>query len=321
MEPLAFVPVLQKRVWGGTLLRDEYHRALPDEDLYGESWEVSDRPEGKSIMRNGPWKGWPLDRLLEPDTAEAWLGKAFANATRFPLLIKLLDARQTLSLQVHPPMPAAAALHGEPKTEMWYFLKCSRDASIYAGLQHQVSATEFRQAIEDQKLKPLLHEIKVSPRDAIFIPSGRLHAIKAGSVLLEIQENSNTTYRVYDWGRTGMDGKPRELHVEEALDSIDFHDVQPQLSPEARDEDGRRLLAKCDAFTTWEYLLDKPLDATIKDERFEILACVEGRLELRWTGGQETLAGGDIRLIPAGLGDYSLLPEDGFAVALRVFPG
>lgn len=320
MEPLSFSPYLQKRVWGGTLLRDLYHRELPGDAQYGESWEISDRPEGRSVLRNGPWKGLPLDRLVQPDIVESWLGTGFKGASQFPILVKLLDARETLSLQVHPPLEAAEALGGEPKTEMWYFLHCTPEASIYAGLKAPVSPEAFRQAIESGTLGPLLHEIPVRPGDAIFIPSGRLHAIKAGSVLLEIQENSNTTYRVYDWGRADSDGRPRQLHVDQAIASIDFEDVTPALVPPDRDPQRRRLLARCNAFKAWEYELRGPLQAETREDRFEILCCTQGRLQLTWTSGQESLEPGAIRLLPANLGAFSLCPDNGSAVAVRVFP-
>ena len=158
-------------------------------------------------------------------------GEAMAghSSTRFPILVKLLDASDTLSVQVHPPAHMSAKLGGEPKTEVWYFLDCTKDATIYAGLKNGVTHEAFQRLLETGEVASALHEIPVRTGESIFIPSGRIHAIGAGNLIIEIQQNSDTTYRVFDWNRTGLDGKPRSLHIAESMASINFEDFEPRV--------------------------------------------------------------------------------------------
>src|SRR5687768_4539191 len=167
------------------------------------------------------------------------MGKAAALNDRFPLLIKILDAEEKLSLQVHPPASKAAAMGGEPKTEMWYIAQARNDAELYVGLRKNVSRAEFEFGIRDGTVAKCFHRVHVNKGDAMFLPSGRVHAIGAGLVIFEIQQNSDTTYRVHDWDRLGLDGKPRELHIAESLASIDFSDVEPALAAGETATDGQ----------------------------------------------------------------------------------
>jgi mannose-6-phosphate isomerase len=228
LYPLTFHPIFKERVWGGRKLEQLYHKPLPPGTTIGESWEISDRPGDVSVIANGPLAGKDLHWLMENHEREL-LGDARSLNGRFPLLIKILDAEEKLSLQVHPPADRAADLGGEPKTEMWYIADAAPGAKLYVGLKIGVTRSEFEQKIKTGEVADCFHHIPVHKEDAMFLPSGRVHAIGGGLVIFEIQQNSDTTYRVFDWNRLGLDGKPRELHVEKSLASIDFNDIEPEL--------------------------------------------------------------------------------------------
>ncbi|MBI3414131.1 MAG: class I mannose-6-phosphate isomerase [Verrucomicrobia bacterium] len=228
LYPLTFHPLFKERVWGGRKLETLFHKPLPPGRPYGESWEISDRPGDVSIIANGSLAGRDLRWLMERYRDEL-LGEAAALDGKFPLLVKILDAQEKLSLQVHPPARLARGLGGEPKTEMWYFVAAEPDAEIFVGLKRGVTRAEFARKISDGTVAECFHRVAVRRGDAMFLPSGRVHAIGGGSVIFEIQQNSDTTYRVFDWNRAGLDGKPRELHVEQSLVAIDFSDFEPAL--------------------------------------------------------------------------------------------
>lgn len=229
LYPLTFQPIFKERVWGGREIERLYRKKLPPATPIGESWEISDRPGDASVIANGPLAGKDLRWLMENHRADL-LGKAKpANGDRFPLLCKILDARERLSLQVHPPADKAAELGGEPKTEMWFIADAAPGAELYVGLKRGVTRATFQKKIRDGSVAECFHHLPVKPGDAMFLPSGRVHAIGAGLVIFEIQQNSDTTYRVFDWNRLGLDGKPRQLHIAESLASIDFNDFEPGL--------------------------------------------------------------------------------------------
>jgi mannose-6-phosphate isomerase len=228
-SPLTFRPIYMERVWGGRRLADVLHRVLPADTPTGESWELVDREEAQSIVDSGPHAGQTLHELWMCHREEVF-GRNMPDAPRFPILAKLLDAREKLSVQVHPPPTVATELGGEPKTEMWHVLDADPGAEIYVGFSAGVSREKFEAAIESGTVADLLHRIPARAGDSIFIPSGRCHAIGAGCLMVEIQQNSDTTYRVFDWNRVGLDGNPRALHVGESLRSIDFGDYEPRLA-------------------------------------------------------------------------------------------
>ncbi len=223
---LRFEPLYQERVWGGRILETVFGRILPGERPVGESWEVVDRPEAQSVVVGGAWHGQTLRRVLAANAAEV-MGPSWPVGQPFPILIKWLDCRERLSLQVHPPAGIAAALGGEPKTENWYIAETVPGAKLMVGLKRGVTREQFERAIGAQTVEECVHRFGVAPGDSILVRSGQLHAIDAGNLILEIQQNSDTTYRVYDWGRVGLDGKPRPLHLEESLRSIDWQDFEP----------------------------------------------------------------------------------------------
>jgi mannose-6-phosphate isomerase len=227
MSFYTFTPLYQERIWGGSSFHTLFKRALPEGKKIGESWELVDRPEACSVVASGPDAGKTLHDLWTSPKKKEIFGAAAPDAERFPILIKLLDAVEKLSLQVHPPAAKAKELNGEPKTEMWYFLHTEENACIYAGLKKGVSREAFEKAAGSPQLADLFHVLKTRPSNVMFLPSGRVHAIGAGNVILEIQQNSDTTYRVYDWDRVDDKGKPRDLHVKESLASINFEDFEP----------------------------------------------------------------------------------------------
>jgi mannose-6-phosphate isomerase len=236
-----FRPVYKVRPWGGwAIARVGRGRRLPAGEKIGESWEIVDRPDDESVIAAGELKGKTLRWLLDKHGSRI-MGRNWPKGRRFPLLIKILDCAERLSLQVHPPVAVAHELDGEPKEEMWYLLDASPGAAVLAGLRKGTTRAEFEErlvAVETRpndstvrKLAALVPRIAVGKGDVMVIPSGRLHAIDAGCLILEIQQNSDTTYRVFDWGRVGLDGRPRALQVPESLRSIDFEDFEPAVVP------------------------------------------------------------------------------------------
>lgn len=285
------------RVWGGRELERVYGRTLPDAAPYGESWEIVDRENEQSVVRGGRFGGLTLHQLWT-DHREEMFGPNLPSSDRFPLLIKVLDAREDLSIQVHPPAGLARSLGGEPKTEMWYIAAADVGAKLYAGLKRGVTREAFENAIHNGSVAELVHALHPRSGDSIFIPSGRLHAIGAGFLIHEIQQNSDTTYRVFDWNRPGLDGKPRELHVEESLASIDFTDHEPSL-----DSPRGNVLAECEYFRVEKLVLGDGIQEPSDPGRFAIFSVADG----------EVSCGG----VDFGKGDFFLQPRGGDAVIAR----
>jgi len=290
-------------VWGGRKLEELYGKPLPPGRPIGESWEISDRPADVSEIANGPFAGKDLHWLVGHHRKEL-LGKATLQSGRFPLLIKILDAREMLSLQVHPPATKAAELGGEPKTELWYIAKADPGAELYVGLKRGVSRNEFEQKMKNGTVAQCFHRVPVKAGDAMFLPSGRVHAIGSGLVIFEIQQNSDTTYRVFDWNRLGLDGKPRPLHQHESLASIDFNDFEPNLIHTAFvRENGakKRALTANSFFEVDEWKLEPTGTHAVSSGTTEIIGCVEGTLQVRDQSGAWSLAPGEFCMIPASL--------------------
>ncbi len=289
--PLTFVPLFQERMWGGRAL-GSFGKDLPSEGDFGESWEVVDRPEAQSVVAAGPLAGTELHELWSGPGRERLFGTRARDAgPRFPLLVKLLDASKTLSVQVHPPPPVAEELDGEPKDEFWYVVRADPAAHLFAGLCDGVSEERFRAALEaGEDVSALLHRMDVAVGDTLFIPSGRVHALGAGCVVVEIQQNSDTTYRVYDFERTGADGKPRELHVPQSMASIDFADVEPTLG---RGTDG--VVTENPAFTVSRRTLRGAPEAVTAPGECALLYVITGEA----TCGGEGFAAGCFLLVSA----------------------
>jgi len=304
LYPLTFEPIFKERVWGGRSLEEIYRKPLPPGVPIGESWEITDRPEGVSVIANGPLAGKTLRWLMENHRDEL-LGASDSSSARFPLLIKILDAQDKLSVQVHPPSAAAAKLGGEPKTEMWYIARATPNAQLFVGLKRGVTRAEFERKIRDGTVAECIHAINVETGDAMFLPSGRIHAIGAGNLIFEIQQNSDTTYRVFDWNRLGLDGEPRELHVDEALASIDFNDFEPRPI---------RSLYSDNPVMKVRYLVDDPLfrvDAFqikrgqrfyLQSDSVHCIGMLKGRLKVAFEEEELFLGAGQFVLLPASLG-------------------
>ena len=221
-----FEPIYKERIWGGAKIKNFLQREIPLGNHVGESWEIVDREKDNSVIANSNFKGKTLAEMLESQGKNI-MGPQWETGSRFPLLVKWLDCSERLSLQVHPPSDIAETFSGEPKTENWYVAEASEDAGLFAGLKRGTSAESFRQALSEKKAESLCHRISSRKGDSLLVESGRVHAIDSGNLILEIQQNSDTTYRVYDWERLGLDGRPRTLHVEESMQCIDFKDYQP----------------------------------------------------------------------------------------------
>ncbi len=320
LYPLTFRPILKERIWGGRELERLYNKSLPTGERIGEAWEICDRPGDENIILNGPLAGKNLRWLMEHHTAEI-LGRARpAAAGRFPILCKILDARDKLSLQVHPPASKAAELKGEPKTEMWYIADAAPGAELFVGLKRGVSRSEFERKIRDGSVADCFHRVPVKAGDTMFLPSGRVHAIDAGLVIFEIQQNSDTTYRVFDFNRTGLDGKPREVHVAQSLASIDFNDFEPKLVSTPFTAVGalqKRILVNDPLFNVEAWQLPTEAKGQLQDLTLQIIAVTKGEVDIQSGSDALKLTAGQFSLIPASLKGTSILAKSA-ANLLRV---
>jgi mannose-6-phosphate isomerase len=290
-----------ERLWGSRNLERIFEKPLPAKVKIGESWEISDRPEANSEIANGPLAGRTLRWLMENQGKEL-LGDFYVKGQRFPLLIKILDASEKLSLQVHPPASKAREMGGEPKTEMWHIVHAQPGAELYVGLKQGCSREQFEAKLSKGEVADCFHRISVQAGDTMFLPSGRVHAIGAGLVLFEVQQNSDTTYRVFDWNRVDANGKQRELHVEASLACIDFNDFEPSVI---------RVPPK-----TSSVLVDDPLfrvklvqgtiSQTFNEPGCQIIAMIHGALTIELLEQSITLKPGDFCLVPADLAMFGL---------------
>ncbi len=296
---LKFDALFKQTVWGGRRLEALLNMTLPGDGPIGESWEVVDLPSDQSIVSGGEHEGKSLEYLLD-ERADELLGGARLLAGRFPLLFKFIDAQQTLSVQVHPDEEACARLGGgaRPKTEAWYILGAEPGAVLYVGLREGVDKKTFGEAVEAGTVEELLHRLPVYAGDFVFLPSGTVHAIGEGIVLAEVQQSSNTTYRVFDWNRVGLDGKPRQLHVQEALESIAFgtRGVPDHDTPSS----GRPGIA-CADFIMEIVELGDQTEEIFSGHGPLILMGIggDGEAVIRAGGERATISSGEARLVPA----------------------
>jgi mannose-6-phosphate isomerase len=305
-NPLVFEPVFLERIWGGRRLESEFGKKLPPQKPIGESWEIVDRPEAQSIVRKGPLRGKTLHELWTQDRDEIF--GDVPDAPRFPLLLKLLDAQDKLSLQVHPPEKFASRLGGEPKTEFWYVLRAEPGAKLYLGFRESITRDQLEKALHDGTAADYVHKIRVKSGDAAFVPAGRLHALGAGNLLIEVQQNSDTTYRVFDWNRADDGGKLRQLHLAQALQCIDLDDVRPRLlHPKGE------LLLRHDLFEIQKWNLDSPREIGPAGQ-FAIVCCLSGCLRCKDTD----LLPGEFFLSPAQSQDRQLHPRTEATSLLRI---
>lgn len=311
LYPLVFKPIFKERIWGGQEMASLFGKSLPNGVPIGESWEISDRPGDASVIANGPLAGKDLRWLMENHEVEL-LGSVSAVGGRFPLLVKILDARQVLSVQVHPPARVAERMGGEPKTELWYVVKSEDNARLFAGLRRGATRSQMIRKAGEGAIEDCLHSFPVQTGDALFLPSGRLHALGAGLVIFEIQQNSDTTYRVYDWNRVDAEGRPRELHLEKALDCIDFEDVEPRCVESRQEIRGTarlRSLAEDPLFEVAEIKAPAGFTDQIAVADYpRLVAVASGTVELLdpASGVNVTLQPGGMALLPASLEEIGL---------------
>ncbi len=289
---LRFQPLYQERVWGGRGFETALGRDLPGQAPIGEAWEIVDRPEAQSVIKGGALAGKTLREAIK-SRAAAILGPGWDPDRPFPILVKWLDCRERLSLQVHPPAAIAPSFKGEPKTETWFIADTQPGAGLIVGLKKGVTRAQFERGLADNTLEALVHRFPVAEGDSILVRSGQIHAIDGGNLILEIQQNSDTTYRVYDWGRVGLDGKPRQLHVEQSLASIKWDDFEP--AP-VRGAPTSGVIAECAEFRIRRVVLDA--GETVRfaaGEQARILSVVTGQLTGAGKGG---LARGENAVLP-----------------------
>ncbi len=303
-ELLRFRPLYQTRVWGGRVFEDALGRTLPGTGPIGESWEVVDRPEAQSIAEAGMFSGQSLRSILGRHAAEV-MGPDWPAEKPFPILVKWLDCRERLSLQVHPPAALAEELEAEPKTENWYIAETAPGAELIVGLKRGVTREQFERALANNTLESCIHHFSVAAGDSILVQSGQIHAIDAGNLILEIQQNSDTTYRVYDWGRVGLDGRPRQLHLEQSLRSIDWNDFEP--AP-VRAAPTSGVIAECAEFRIRRCVLGSGERVHLRaGEQPRLLSIASGTVRASSNGGGGTrtpfgqkLLRGDNVLVPYG---------------------
>jgi mannose-6-phosphate isomerase len=321
--PLRFKPILRRLIWGGRRLGTVLHKPIGNESDYAESWELSDYHNQVSVVLEGGPAGATLRDLVR-SRGEELLGKALGPRDQFPLLVKFIDAHQSLSIQVHPDDETGRRLANDNgKTEAWVILDTEPGSLIYAGLKEGVARDEFASAIHSGAVEHLLHSFEPSPGDCILIEAGTVHAIGAGVLLAEIQEMSDATFRIYDWGRTGPDGKPRQLHLAEAMESIDFErgPVGPIRPVAERIAGGgtRERLARSHYFAIERLTFVQP--ALVGDpERFTILMGLKGRSNIEHSGNIVPLEFGQTLLLPSAVGQCEIAPDGEASVLTCVVP-
>lgn len=306
MAVLKLSPAFKDYLWGGTRLRDDFAKKC-DFDKIAESWELSCHKDGPSIIENGTDKGLTLEEYIEKN-GKAVLGSDCDKFENFPILIKLIDAKDNLSVQVHPNNEYAMRVEGEyGKTEMWYIVDCDEGAELLYGFKDNISKEEFANRIADNTLLEVTNSVPVHKGDVFFIEAGTLHAIGKGILIAEIQQNSNTTYRIYDYGRVGKDGKPRELHVEKAKDVTNLCPAKayPETSVEQKDGYTSKLLSSCDYFTTYAIDVDSKAVLDADSTSFNSVLILEGEGKVV---GDDTVEfkKGDSIFVTAGTGKYAI---------------
>ena len=323
LYPLLFEPNLHSVVWGGNRLRP-YKGLEPSNEPIGESWEVSAVPTSTSIVSNGVYAGKDLIAVIneQPDTIlgnkvnEKYKGK-------LPLLVKFIDAKRDLSIQVHPNDEMAMREHGKMgKSEMWYVIKADEGAHLYAGFKQEITPEEYHKRIADGTITNVLADHKVKAGDVFYLPAGRVHAICGGILLAEVQQSSDVTYRIFDYNRPGMDGKPRELHTELAAKTLDYH-VIDNYRTEYTDSSNKAVqIIDSPYFSVRVLEVSKLFHRDLrKYDSFIITMCIEGdcTIRVRSTGEEILLKQGNSTLIPAAIADYDIVPQSGKTRILDAF--
>lgn len=306
MEILKLNPVFKDYIWGGTRLRDDFGFES-NLDKLAEGWMLSCHKDGKNTILGGTYNNKTLEEVIEQFGKEKITGTKSLNFPYFPVLIKLIDAKDNLSIQVHPDNDYAQRVENEfGKTEIWYVLDAEPDATLVYGFKEKITSEEFKKAIENETLTDVLNVVNVKKGDLFFIEAGTVHAIGKGTLIAEIQQNSNSTYRVYDYGRVGNDGKPRELHIKKAVDVSKTEPAKYGIKPFGEKEDiggnTAQLFTKCDLFTVYHYDIKNTLTLNTNEESFNHILVLDGN----GTINDKDFKKGDSFFIPANFGDYKI---------------
>ena len=309
LYPLKFKPIPREMIWGGNNLRKLLNKDFPADLRIGESWEISSVPDNISVVSNGFLKGNNLQELIEVYMGDLVGEKVFDTfGIEFPVLVKFIDSHDVLSVQVHPDDELSARRHkSRGKTEMWYVIDAEPGAELITGFNEQLSAEVFAEKLAKGKLLEILNFEKAAPGDVFYIPAGRIHALGKGIVLAEIQQTSDITYRIYDWDRLDANGNPRQLHVDLAVDAIDYgYNNDYKTSLEVK-RNSPLLLSDCRYFTVHRIWFDRDMtrDYSLTDS-FVIYICTEGWFNLEWGTGSMVVKKGETVLIPALIGEVDL---------------
>lgn len=307
--PILMIPAFKDYLWGGNRLITEWGKPSPY-DIAAESWELSAHKNGQSIAGNGILSGKTLGEIVEY-YGKGCLGTNNVQAERFPVLIKLIDSKQRLSIQVHPSDTYALANEGDyGKTEMWYIAEAQEGSYILCGFKKDITAEEYAKAIEDNTITDFLNKVPVKKGDVFFISPGTVHAICEGTIIAEIQQNSDVTYRVYDYNRVGADGKTRPLHISNAIDvsrlTSDEYTGKPEGEKVSKQTYDCTLLVSCNYFTVYEYDIHDRCEIETDGTSFQSLLFLEGEGEIVYNGGVVSFKRGDTFFIPADMGEYTI---------------
>lgn len=311
LYPIKFQPIYKEKIWGGSKLKSDLNKSDAPEKC-GESWEISNVPGSVSVVKNGFLKGNTLQDIIEiymgdlvgPDVFDLY-------GENFPLLFKFIDANDDLSVQVHPDDEVAAKKHQSfGKTEAWYIVDAENDASLISGFNQSIGKTEFVARMNNSDILPVLNRVPAKAGDLFSIPAGRVHATGKGILFAEIQQNSDVTYRIYDWDRVGDDGQVRELHVNDALDVMDFSELKRAETPYEVEENAPSRMLRTDYFVMNMLHLSKEITKSYADcQSFVVYMCVDGKAEIRSDAGNETIQKGETILLPYELMEVQIIPD------------
>lgn len=312
LYPLKFKPIYKDKIWGGQKIKNILKKDVGDIPNCGEMWLVSGVEGDLSMVENGFLAGNNIDEVAEIFMQDLLGDNVFSKyGEKFPLLLKIIDANDYLSIQVHPDDELAMERHQEKfgKTEMWYILNADKNAELISGFKKETTKESFVEKLKDNELKDILNTEEVKQDDAFFIPAGRIHALGPGIMLAEIQQSSDTTYRIYDWDRLGIDGLPRETHVESALDALDYKTYENYKTPYQTETNKTNKIIECEHFTTnilkFNQILEKSFESV---DSFVLYLCLESAFEIHYEGGKELVKQGEAILIPASMEKAFFIP-------------
>ena len=311
LYPLKFETVLKEKVWGGNALVSRFNKKPTGSQHVGESWELSAVADNQSVISNGFLAGNNIEELIEVYMGDITGDSIFDKfGNEFPLLIKFIEAQEDLSIQVHPDdILARKRHHAYGKTEMWYVLECKKGSKIYTGFKEGVTKKTYEEALLNGKIEEILNVESVEAGDAFFTPAGRVHAIGAGIVLVEIQQTSDITYRIFDWNRKGSGKEKRELHTELALDAIDFNQAGENKIRTIPELNKSENLVNCEYFNTNILSFNKPIDKEYySNDSFVVYICIEGEFLICWDGNSDRVTKGETVLLPAMIKEVTLKP-------------